>query len=185
MNRPVYFVGFIFILIVSVSSWGLVWDGEWSGDPPGVWRPEPDPPGDQTAAPAACNDLGWTTAICFSHHWRGHQEGSRRCFRTGTFKTPMNKGAFSNLRAVQLSGSSLVFDSQMDSASQQQLASVLATQDEVLKNLNELRWVATLVAVDFWTRCCFCKKKKTNKQKTGGWVLNTPGKIKTKWNPCS
>lgn len=85
MNRPGYFGGFILILIVSVSSWGLVWDREWSGDPPGVWRPEPDPPGDQTAAPAARHDLGWATAICLCHHRRGRQEGSGRCARTGTF----------------------------------------------------------------------------------------------------
>lgn len=72
--------------------------------------------------------------------------------------TQTNKAAFLNLKAVQLSGSSLVFVSQMDSASQQQLGSVLATQQEVLKNLNELRWVVALVTVDVWTSCCFCKK---------------------------
>lgn len=50
--------------------------------------------------------------------------------------TQTNKAAFSDINAVQLSGGSI---SQMDSASQQQLGSVLATQQEVLKNLNELR----------------------------------------------
>lgn len=70
------------------------------------------------------------------------------------FNAQTNKAAFSTLKAVQLSGSWLVFVSQVDSASQQQLGSVLATQQEVLNNLNELRWVA----VDVWTSCCFCHK---------------------------
>lgn len=70
----------------------------------------------------------------------------------------MNKAAFSNLKVVQLSGGSFVFVSQVDSASQQQLGSVLATQQEVLQKLNELRWVAAHVAVDVWTSRWFCEK---------------------------
>lgn len=86
--------------------------------------------------------------------------------------TQTNKAAFSNLKAVRFSGSSLVFVFQMDSASQHQLGSVLATQQEVLKSLNELRWVPALV--DVWTSC-FCKKKHE-----GGSLILLEKKHKTK-----
>lgn len=169
MNRPGYSGGSILILIVSVSSGGLVWDHQWPGDPSGVWRPEPDPPGDQTAAPAARHDLGWATAIRFCHHRRGGEEGSRLHARTGTFAARRpRKQLFQPSKPFRSRAALWFLISQMDSASQQQLGSVLATQQEVLKNLDELRWVA----VDVWTGCCFCKKK--IKIKKLRWILDTP-----------
>lgn len=55
-------------VFVSVSSRGLVRDCERPGDPSGVRGSEPDPPGDQTAAPAACHDPGRAASIRFCHH---------------------------------------------------------------------------------------------------------------------
>lgn len=77
------FRALISIIIATVSSWGLVWEREWSGDPPGVRRPESDPPGDQAAAPAARHDLGRATAIRFCCHRGSRQEGGRRHARAG------------------------------------------------------------------------------------------------------
>lgn len=157
LNRPGYFVSFILVIIVSVSSWGLVRECEWSGDPPGVWRPEPDPPGDQTAAPAARHDLGWATAIRFRCHRRGCEEGSGH--HPGTGKRHLYRPIKRFFTPQRCSALRLFFGVlKMDSARQLQLDSVLATQQEVLKNLNDLRWVTALLAVEVWTSCCFFNK---------------------------
>lgn len=68
---------------MSIISWGFVRERERPGDPPGVWRPEPDPPGDQTAAPAARYDPGRATALRLCHHRWGRQEGDERRVGTG------------------------------------------------------------------------------------------------------
>lgn len=68
---------------MSIFSWGLVREREWPGDPSGVWRPEPDPPGDQTAAPAARYDPGRAAPIRLCRHRRGRQKGDDRWVGAG------------------------------------------------------------------------------------------------------
>lgn len=64
-------------------SWGFVREREWPGDPSSVWRPEPDPSGNQTAQPAARYDPGRTASIRICHHGRGGQKGDDRWVGTG------------------------------------------------------------------------------------------------------
>lgn len=71
------------IFFVSISSRGLVRERERPGDPPGVRGPEPDPPGDQAAAPAARHDPGRAAPVRLCHHRWGCQEGDERCVGTG------------------------------------------------------------------------------------------------------
>lgn len=68
---------------MSIVSWRFVRERERPGDPAGVRRPEPDPPGDQTAAPAARYDPGRAAAIRLCHHRWGRQEGDERRVGTG------------------------------------------------------------------------------------------------------
>lgn len=65
------------------DSWGPVWKREWPGDPSGVWRSEPNPPGNQAVEPAAGHDPGWTAAIRVGPHRGDPQTRVTTTVRTG------------------------------------------------------------------------------------------------------
>lgn len=74
-------------IFISLFSWGFVRERERPGDPSGVWRPEPDPPRDQTAAPAARHDPGRAAAIRLRRHRPDRQEGHAGRVGTGEVAT--------------------------------------------------------------------------------------------------